>query len=68
MQTTGYTQQGLIRLPQKTSERDKKERKKNLKTEDEFVPEWWEEKKRQQVTQQFLKIREIEEKSEMGSS
>lgn len=28
MQTTGYTQQGLIRLPQKTSERDKKERKK----------------------------------------
>lgn len=63
MQTTGYTQQGLIRLRQKTSERDKKERKKNLKTEDEFVPEWWEEKKRQ-----FLRIREIEEKSEMGSS
>lgn len=28
MQTTGYTQQGLIRLRQKTSERDKKERKK----------------------------------------
>lgn len=63
MQTTGYTQQGLIRLRQKTSERDKKERKKSLKTEDEFVPEWWEEKKRQ-----FLRIREIEEKSEMGSS
>lgn len=63
MQTTGYTQQGLIRLRQKTSERDKKERKKNLKTEDEFVPEWREEKKRQ-----FLRIREIEEKSEMGSS
>lgn len=63
MQTTGYTQQGLIRLQQKTSERDKKERKKNLKTEDEFVPEWWEEKK-----WQFLRIREIEEKSEMGSS
>lgn len=55
MQTTGYTQQSLIRLRQKTSE-------------DEFVPEWWEEKKRQKVTQQFLKIREIEEKSEMGSS
>lgn len=41
----------------------RKKEKKNLKTEDEFVPEWWEEKKRQ-----FLRIREIEEKSEMGSS
>lgn len=66
MQTTGYTQQGLIRLRQKTSERDKKERKKKPKDRRWICPRMMGREKT--AAQQFLSIREIEEKSEMGSS